>query len=71
MWFLIINSALGLYYYLKIVFIMFSQSAESQEKEPIWIPLGSSLVMAVLLIAVIWLGVIPEGVLNAIQAALK
>jgi NADH-quinone oxidoreductase subunit N len=70
-WFLIINSALGLYYYLKIVFIMFSRPVGSQEKEPIWLPLGSSLVMAVLLIAVIWLGVIPEGVLNAIQAALK
>jgi NADH-quinone oxidoreductase subunit N len=61
---LIINSGIGLYYYIKMVTTMF-KSAEPQGSK-IYIPLISSIALAVALIIIVWLGVSPGGVLYII-----
>ncbi len=66
---LIVNSAIGVYYYLRIVVEMFSQSEEAAEAKYPSPSVGvmTGLILAVLTIALIWLGVYPTGVIGAIK----
>jgi NADH-quinone oxidoreductase subunit N len=68
-WLLIINSAIGLYYYLRIVFIMFKPIESENNK--IALPVLGSLVLAIILVAVIWIGLTPEFVLKSISDVMK
>jgi NADH-quinone oxidoreductase subunit N len=68
-WFLIINSAIGLYYYLRVVFIMFKPIETVDNK--IVLPVLGSLVLALILIIIIWIGLSPEILLNSISVILK
>jgi NADH-quinone oxidoreductase subunit N len=67
---LVINSAIGLYYYLRIIVIVFS-SASTEEAKPFLtaprIPVGASVVLAVLTLLLLLLGVYPAPVINVIQ----
>ena len=64
--FLVINSAIGVYYYLRVIMTMFSKSGEpataSQTVSPI-----SGIVLTVLAIILIWVGVAPGPLIDAIH----
>ena len=62
-WLLVINSAIGLYYYIKVVTVLFKKE-ESTEQSKIALPILSSIALAVLLLTLIYLGVAPGGLLN-------
>ena len=70
LWFLVfvlvINSAIGVYYYLRVIMTMFSKSGEpataSQTVSPI-----SGIVLTVLAIILIWVGVAPGPLIDAIH----
>lgn len=66
---LVINSVIGLYYYIKIMAIMFDQKSEvrtAEELHPL-VYLMSSFTLAILTIALIWLGVNPSGMMELIK----
>ena len=69
---LAINSALGLYYYIKIIATMFEQR-EAGAEEPVdqlnpSIYIVSGVTMALLTILLVWIGVAPGGILVLIQS---
>lgn len=61
-WLLIINSAIGLYYYLKVVTTMFSKTNVETEyaKTPVFVSVSLSILMLIL----VWLGVAPGGLMS-------
>jgi NADH-quinone oxidoreductase subunit N len=60
-----IGVACGFYYYLKVVRAMYWQPAANDTRIPIS---GLSRVaMVILIVGIIWLGVYPRGILNALQ----
>lgn len=60
---LIINSVIGLYYYLRVITALFSPA--SDVKLPA-ISIAGHLVLAIVAVGILWLGVNPEGVLSLI-----
>ena len=60
---LIINSVIGLYYYLRVITALFSPANE--EKLPA-ISLAGHLVLGIVAVGILWLGVNPEGFLSLI-----
>lgn len=65
---LIINSAIGLYYYLRIVNAMFTRTAGEGPSAPSSrLPIAGSIVTAVLAILVVWLGVYPSLLMELIH----
>jgi NADH-quinone oxidoreductase subunit N len=71
LWVLIINSAIGLYYYLKVVFLVFKPANENQSSEPILIPIGSSIVLTISLMVIIWIGIAPNELVKIIHVMYK
>ncbi len=68
-WLLIINSAIGLYYYLRVVFVMF-RPIEAENKR-IALPALGSLVIAAIFLAILWMGLTPEFILKTIADIFK
>jgi NADH-quinone oxidoreductase subunit N len=72
---LAISSAIGIYYYLRIVVSMAAGAGTDHHEAPVsagptpWVPLAASTVLSVLLLLVIWLGVQPGPVQKIIAAA--
>ena len=67
---LVVSSALGLYYYLRIIVTMYQQpEAEPAAFRPS-LPLAASLVLGLLTLLLVWLGVYPTPLLDVIRAAL-
>ena len=69
---LVITSAIGLFYYLRIVVTLFAQPAASDrahEPIPRRAP-AATLILAVLTVILVWLGVYPAPLLVAIRAAI-
>lgn len=64
---LLVNSAIGLFYYLRVIAIMYVSGLAPEVTAPSPILTGG-LVLAALLIALVWLGVYPTPVLEMIQA---
>ncbi len=64
---LVVNSAIGLYYYLRIVSVMFTRTAEA-EPARLPLPIGGA-VMIVLTAMLLWLGIYPEPLLRFVQQA--
>ena len=65
----VINSAIGAYYYLRLIVLMYMREPQSDAPVPP-IPFAAGLAMVLSLIATIYLGVLPGPVLNfAIGAA--
>ncbi|MCL4552931.1 MAG: NADH-quinone oxidoreductase subunit N [Candidatus Marsarchaeota archaeon] len=66
---LVINSAIGLFYYLRIIVAIFSGPIEETEtlRVPAPIPFGASVVLAALTLLLLFLGVYPAPVINVIQ----
>ena len=74
---LVISSAIGLYYYLRVVVMMYNRPAPEYETggsrraaAPAMAPAGS-LALAGLLFLIVWLGVYPTPLLNLIQTMVK
>jgi NADH-quinone oxidoreductase subunit N len=65
-WLLIINSAIGLFYYLRIVGIMFKKETATQT-EKISLPILATLSLALLFLAIVWLGVAPGGFMGLLK----
>jgi NADH-quinone oxidoreductase subunit N len=66
----VINSAIGAYYYLKIIVVMYMR--DSKEDLPVLpIPLGVGTALAISLAATIYLGVLPQSVLGFAQRSAK
>lgn len=69
---LVINSVIGLYYYIKLIAVMFDQkhvAKPSEELQPL-VYIISSFTMAILGIVLLWLGVHPEEMLSLIRNVL-
>jgi len=73
LWFLltvlIIGSAIGLYYYLRLIYIML-QPAEDDANDPaaVSLPLGVHAVMAAMTAAIIYLGAYPAPMIDTLQS---
>jgi NADH-quinone oxidoreductase subunit N len=66
---LVINSAIGLYYYIRIIVVMYSErdeTAEATTNVPSF-ALGGGIILAVLLLLLVWFGVFPSGIMNVIK----
>lgn len=70
---LVINSVIGLYYYIKLIAIMFDQkqvARTSQELHPL-VYIVSSVTMAILVLSLFWIGVNPEGMMTLIRGVIR
>ncbi|HEX9136495.1 MAG TPA: NADH-quinone oxidoreductase subunit N, partial [Nitrospirota bacterium] len=63
---LTVNSALGLYYYLRIIVVLYMRGEEDVSATP-RLSLSGSAVLAGLTVILIWLGVYPVPVIQIIQ----
>jgi NADH-quinone oxidoreductase subunit N len=67
LWFLVIslviNSVIGLYYYLSVITTLFSPAGEKQFPE---ISLAGHLVLGFVVIGILWLGINPGGIIELI-----
>jgi NADH-quinone oxidoreductase subunit N len=62
----VINSAIGAYYYLRLIVVMYMR--EPQEDVPVTsIPLPLAAALGIALVATVYLGVLPESVLRFVQ----
>ncbi len=69
---LVINSVIGLYYYIKIIAVMFDKKIEvksSKDLNPL-VYIMSSFTMAILTILLIWIGVNPSALMALITAVI-
>jgi NADH-quinone oxidoreductase subunit N len=70
---LVINSVIGLYYYIKLIAIMFDQkqvTRTSEELHPL-VYIVSSVTMAILVLSLFWIGVNPEGMMTLIRGVIR
>jgi len=62
----VVNSAIGAYYYLRIIVVMYMR--ESRKEVPVTpIPLGLGLALALSILATLYLGILPNRVLQVAQ----
>ena len=62
----VVNSAIGAYYYLRIIVVMYMR--ESRKQVPVTpIPLGLGVALAVSMVATLYLGILPSRVLQYAQ----
>jgi NADH-quinone oxidoreductase subunit N len=68
---LVASSAIGLYYYLRVIVTMSQRPPEAEQTSAAApsLSLASGAVLAALTLAVVWLGVYPSPLLDLIQAA--
>ncbi len=64
----VLNSLLSLYYYLRVIVVMYMHKAE--EDYPVYDDLGIKIVLFVAMILVLWLGLGPSGVVPGIENVL-
>ena len=64
---LVINSAIGLFYYLRIIVALYSKPADQAYTLTASLSGASSLVLAVLTLLLIWIGVYPAGFLYLVK----
>jgi len=68
---LVVGSAIGLYYYLRIVVVMFAPATPGPEETPALapvFPVAGRVVLAVLTLLLAWFGVYPAPLMRLIQA---
>jgi NADH-quinone oxidoreductase subunit N len=65
---LMINSAIGLYYYLRIIVVMFGHPAGEKASHVSPLSVTGTLVLVVLTVLLIWLGVYPAPLIEVIQS---
>jgi NADH-quinone oxidoreductase subunit N len=62
-----LNAAIAAYYYLRVLVTMYMRDAESDEM-PLAVSPGMAAVMVVAVVGVIYLGIMPGGVLELVQS---
>jgi NADH-quinone oxidoreductase subunit N len=68
---LAVNSTLGLYYYLRVIVMIFRRPEENAEAPAhVILPVAGGAALAVLVLAVVWLGVYPGPMIDLIQSCL-
>jgi NADH-quinone oxidoreductase subunit N len=68
---LIVNSAIGLYYYLRIVVAMFRDATKEISVTVPSLSLAGSAALAVLTLLLVWLGVYPVPLIRVIQTMIE
>lgn len=68
---LILGSAIGLYYYLKVIMEMCKKPGEAAELQKAAIPLENKLVLLVMTVFVVYLGVFPQPLIHSLSSAIK
>jgi len=65
---LVVNSALSMYYYLRLLVVMYAEPPETN-RPPAGPPvaLGGGIALAGLAVLLVWLGIAPNGLMNAIR----
>jgi len=69
---LVVSSAIGLFYYARLIMVLYQQPAGSEQAQQtlhVWTP-AASLVLALLTVILVWLGVYPTLLLKVIQTAI-
>jgi NADH-quinone oxidoreductase subunit N len=67
---LITGSAIGLYYYLRVIVAMFSPVVNEERMEKVrTIPLTGSLALGAMLVLLLWWGIYPRGLIDIIRSA--
>ncbi|HTE31360.1 MAG TPA: NADH-quinone oxidoreductase subunit N [Chryseolinea sp.] len=69
---LVINSVIGLYYYIKLVAVMFDKKQDPrplQDLHPL-VYIVSSVTLAILALSLFWIGINPEGMMVLIRSVL-
>ncbi len=66
---LLLTSGVGIFYYLRVVVVMFSRQAQSASAAPVraTISFSGGLVLTLMTLLLVWLGVVPGPLLNMIQ----
>jgi NADH-quinone oxidoreductase subunit N len=69
---LALNSAIGLYYYIRIIAVMFERREEGAEEpsdrlDPA-VYVVSGVTLGLLVVLLLWVGVYPQGIMNVIQS---
>lgn len=70
---LAVNSVIGLYYYIRIIAIMFEQQTKAETSNTRLNPaiyIVSSVTLSILTVSLIWLGVFPSGLMGIIKSLL-
>jgi NADH-quinone oxidoreductase subunit N len=65
----VLNSALSLYYYLRVIVAMYMRKGEAPV--PVHADLGVKIVLVVSLLAVLWLGFGPSGIVPGVENVLE
>ncbi|MHB9129819.1 MAG: NADH-quinone oxidoreductase subunit N [Armatimonadota bacterium] len=68
---LVVNSGIGIYYYLRIVLALYQHPEEQPISRQPAIPILDGLALALVSIMLIWLGVYPSPLIRLIQEALQ
>ena len=63
LWMLIINSIISIYYYLRVITVLFRKQ-EVEENIVVKVPILLSILLAIAILLIIWLGVAPGGLLS-------
>ncbi len=64
---LAVNSAMGLYYYLRIVAALFSTPAESETPEIAAVEFSNGVIISVLAVIIFVLGIYPDPVIRVVR----
>jgi NADH-quinone oxidoreductase subunit N len=67
---LVVSSAIGLYYYLRVIVVMYTHPVEAQPSYTLTpsLSIAGSLSLAMLLLLIIWLGIYPTPLVDIIRA---
>ncbi len=68
---LIVSSVVGLFYYLRILVALYSPAVETGEAGPPALSFGSSCLLGALSALLVWIGVYPAPILDAVQRAVS
>ncbi len=72
---LVVNSAIGVYYYIRVIITMYSARAEGETAETALskgaVSLGGGLLLAALTLGLVWLGVYPSPLVSLIQKTIQ
>lgn len=64
---LIVNSAIGIYYYLRIVAAMFSDAPKELDASRVKVPFSGQMLMTILTVLLIYFGIFPDNLLSLID----
>jgi NADH-quinone oxidoreductase subunit N len=65
---LVINSVIGLYYYLRIIVAMYTKPETGRKKSAVGFNLSGGFALGLLTLLLVWFGIAPAGILNLIKS---